>query len=263
MTARLPLLLGLAAVLAGGTEVRPLIEAALAAEARLDSTRALELFLQADAAQPDNAFIQQKIARQYSDLTTEQPDLAAKKRYAQLALDHALRAAALDPGDPVNVLSLAVCHGKLAVYSDTRTKVKYSRLVKAEAERALALDPDYAWAHHILGRWHHEVASLGLTARWVVRLFYGGLPDASPEKAVRHLERAVALEPEELNHHLELGFAYAAAGRTSDAHDAWHRGLAMPDRGRHDAGAKRRAREALVASGEHEHDRPEHQRATG
>jgi tetratricopeptide (TPR) repeat protein len=143
------------------------------------------------------------------------------------------------------VLSLAVCHGKLAVYSDTRTKVRYSRLVKEEAERALALDPGYAWAHHILGRWHHEVASLGTTARWAVRLFYGGLPDASPEEAVRHLERAVALEPDELNHHLELGFAYAAAKRQPEAETAWRRGLAMPDRGRHDAVAKQRVRVAL------------------
>jgi hypothetical protein len=37
----------------------------------------------------------------------------------------------------------------------------------------------------------------------------------------------------------------------------------MPERGRHDAPAKHRARQALAALGEHEHDRGEHQRATG
>lgn len=226
-------------------DVQPLLDQAREAETRLESARALELYLRADAAQPENPFILQKIARQYSDLTTEQSTAADKKRYAQTALDYALRAVALDPRNPVNVLSLAVCHGKLAVYSDTRTKVQYSRLVKEEAERALALDPNYAWAHHILGRWHHEVASLGLTARWAVRLFYGGLPDASPEAAVQHLEKAVALEPDELNHHLELGFAYAAAGRAAEARSAWQRGLAMPERGRHDTAAKRRARDVL------------------
>lgn len=246
MRLRLLLLLLLCGgTLPGAADLRALLDEALAAEARLDSGRALALFKQADAAKPDDPFILQKIARQYSDLTTEQTDLAEKKRYAETALDYALRATALAPDNPVNVLSLAVCHGKLAVYSDPRTKVRYSRLVKEEAERALALDPDYAWAHHILGRWHHEVASLGLTARWVVRLFYGGLPDASPQEAVRHLERAVALEPDELNHHLELGFAYAAAGRRAEAEAAWQRGLAMPDRGRHDTAAKQRAHEVL------------------
>ncbi len=235
--------------LAANAEVDALLRDAQAAEARLDSARALELFLQADAAKPNDAFILQKIARQYSDLTTEQPTVDEKKRYAQTALDYALRAVAREPQNPVNVLSLAVCHGKLAVYSDTRTKVRYSRLVKEEAERALTLDPNYAWAHHILGRWHHEVSALGPAARWAVRLFYGGLPDASPEAAVRHLERAVALEPDELNHHLELGFAYAAAKRPREAESAWRRGLAMPDRGRHDAVAKQRVRAAFPASG--------------
>ncbi len=223
-----------------------LLAQAQAAETRLDSRSALELYRQADAAQPGDSFILQKIARQYSDLVLEQPTDAERKRYAQTALEYAQRAVALNPRDPVNVLSLAVSHGKLAVYSDTKAKLQYSRLVKEEAERALTLDPNYAWAHHVLGRWHYEVASLGAASRWVVRLLYGGLPGASHAEAVAHLRRAVALEPDELNHHLELGFALAAAGEKAPARQVWERGLAMPERGKHDAAAKQRAREALA-----------------
>ena len=234
-----------AGLLHGATPDSPLVQAALAAEARLESARALELFLEAERELPHNAFILQKIAQQYSDLVVDQATAEEKKRFAQTALDYALRAVALAPDNPVNVLSLAICHGKLALYSDTRTKVKYSRLVREEAERSLALDPDYAWAHHVLGRWHHEVAALSGTARLIVRLFYGGLPSASVERAIEHLDRAVALEPQELNHHLELGFALAAAGRAADARAAWERGLAMPSRAKHDESSKQRARAAL------------------
>ncbi len=218
---------------------------ALDAEARLDSAQALRLFLQLHDARPDDPFLLQKIARQYSDLVVDQTDAAEKKRHARLALDYAERAAARRPDDPVNLLSVAISRGKLALYSDTRTKVQYSRDVKDYAERALALAPDYAWAHHVLGRWHHEVAALGMTARLVVRLFYGGLPPASNEAAISHLERAVALEPGELTHHIELGFALAAAGRTTEARAAWERGLALPSRAKHDEAAKHRARVAL------------------
>lgn len=225
-----------------------LVREAQAAEARLDPARALELLLQADRAQPNDALILQKIARQYSDLVVDQPDVEAKKRYALTALDYARRAVALNPADPVNVLSLAICHGKLAVYSGTQDKIRYSRLVKEEAERALALDPNYAWAHHVLGRWHYEVAGLGATSRFFVRLFYGGLPAASADEAVRQLTRATELEPGELNHWLELGFALRAAGRTEAARAAWIHGLAMPDRSKHDPAAKQRARAALAAS---------------
>ncbi|MBA4137420.1 MAG: hypothetical protein C0518_08915 [Opitutus sp.] len=221
-------------------------EEALAAEARLDSARALELFLQMHRAQPDDAFILQKIAQQYSDLVVDQPDLESKKRYARMALEWAERAVQADPTSAINVLSLAVCHGKLATLSDTRSKVRYSRLVREEAERALQLDPNYAWAHHVLGRWHREVAELGSTARFFVRMFYGGLPDASVTEAVTHLERAVALEADNLNHVLELGFASAAAGQPDRARTVWTRGLAMPVRGKHDEAAKQRARDALA-----------------
>jgi tetratricopeptide (TPR) repeat protein len=238
-------LLGLAAMLRAA-DAGDLVREALVAEARLDSRTALQLFLQADAARPNDAFILQKIARQYSDLVIEQPDAEAKKRYAQTALDYAQRAVVLKPDDPVNILSLAVCHGKLAVYSDTKTKIRYSRLVKDDAERALALDPNYAWAHHLLGRWHYEVAELGATSRFFVRLLYGGLPPASLDEGIRHLRRATELEPDELNHWLELGFAHAAAGQPDAARAEWTRGLAMPSRSKHDEPAKQRARAALA-----------------
>jgi tetratricopeptide (TPR) repeat protein len=249
MFPRCILLLILAATAAG--EPAPLVREALAAEARLDARRALELLLQADAAQPNDAFILQKIARQYSDLVDDQAGLEDKRRYAATALDFSQRATALKPADPVNVLSVAISHGKLALYSDTRTKVRYSRLVREEAERALALDPDYAWAHHVLGRWHHEVAALGATSKFFVRLFYGGLPAASSVEGIRHLQRATELEPGELTHWLELGFACAAAGRPDEARRHWAHGLALPSRSKPDEPAKRRAREALTKLDQH------------
>ncbi len=237
----LGLVAGLRAAPAGA-----LVQAALAAEARVDCPAALRLFLEADATQPNDAFILQKISRQYSDLVDDQAGAEEKKRYAQTALDYAQRAVALKPADPVNVLSVAICRGKLALYGDTRTKVEYSRLVLEDTERALALDPNYAWAHHVLGRWHCEVASLGATSKFFVRLFYGGLPAASYDEGVRQLRRATELEPGELNHWLELGFACAAAGRPDEARRHWAHGLAMPSRSKPDEPAKRRAREALA-----------------
>ncbi len=250
MLLRFILLLALAAT-TRASGATALVQEALAAEAGRDAAKALTLFRQADAARPDDAFILQKIARQYSDLVEDQPDVAAKKRFAQTALEYAQRAVALQPANAVNVLSLAVCHGKLALYSDNRTKVEYSRLVREEAERALALDPDYAWAHHVLGRWHYEVASLGVASKFFVGFIYGGLPAASVAEGLRHLQRATELEPDELNHWLELGFACAAAGQPDRARAHWQRGLALPSRHTPDEPAKRRAREALARLDQH------------
>lgn len=240
--------LGLGLLTATGAEPEAadtLVERALAAEARLESASALDLFLKAEAQRPGDGFLLQKIARQYSDLIEDQADRDERRRLAQLALEYSERAVAARPDDPVNLLSVAISRGKLALYSDVRAKVRYSRDVKDYAGRALALAPDYAWAHHVLGRWHVEVAKLGMTARVVVSLFYGGLPPATFSEAVAHLERAVQLEPEEPAHHVELGFAYAAMDRMAEARAAWERGLSLPARAKHDPPAQRRAREAL------------------
>ena len=126
--------LSVAAQRAADGEVAALVRDALAAESRYDAKTALELFLKADAARPNDALVLQKIARQYSDLDFVAADAAEKKRLCTLALDYSKRAVVLEPKNAVNLLSLAICYGKLGTLSDTRTKLEYSRLVKQYAE---------------------------------------------------------------------------------------------------------------------------------
>lgn len=223
----------------------PLVRNALAAEARFHSAEALRLFLRAEAAHPNSAFLLQKISRQYSDLTLDTPDPATRRQLCTTALAYAGKAVALDPNNAVNVLSVAICYGKLALDADTRTKVEYSRLVRRYAEQALALDPGYDYAHHVLGRWHYEVASLGATKRFLVRLIYGGLPDASTAEAVRHLRRAVELAPERVDHRVELGFALLADSQAAAARQVFADALARRPQDPYDTEAQRRARRAL------------------
>lgn len=240
----------LAALFAAAARATPSVDEtvreALAAESRLETRRALELFRAASEARPADAFLLQKIARQYSDLAVELTDAAERKAVLEQALDYSQRAAALDPNHAESLLSVAISRGQLAGFGDIREKVRTSRLVREDAERALVLNPRYAWAHHVLGRWHLEVTELGATARLFLKVFYGGLPPASVAAAVKHLEQAVALEPDQLAHHLELGLAYVAAGQPARARSAFETGLAMPSREKHHDLAKARGRAALA-----------------
>lgn len=223
-----------------------LIKDALAAEARFDSKSALELFLKADAARPNDPVILQKIARQYSDSTFDLTDAAEQKRYCFEALAYAKRSVELAPKDPVNVLSLAICYAKIGLYSDTRTKIANSRLVKDYTEQSLALDPNYSYAHHVLGQWHYEVASLGVATRFIVKLVYGGLPAASTTEGVKHLRRAVELMPQLPAHRVELGLALLADGQRDAAKRELEHALTMPKREKYDEESWRRARAALA-----------------
>lgn len=242
------LLIGTLAVSgADGTSSDELVKRGLEAESRMDPKAALELFERANALRPNDPFILQRISRQFSDSTvlTASPD--EKRRLAEKALAYSQIAYEQAPKDPVNVLSLAICYGKLGLYGGAEEKVKNARMIKKYAEEALALDPNYDWAHHVLGRWHHEVAELGGTKRFLVKLFYGGLPTASFAESVKHLQRAVELAPDTVGHRIELGFAFRAAGRLDEARAELERGLELPAREIHDEPAKRRAREALAA----------------
>ena len=226
-------------------DVATLLADASAAETRFDSKSALELYLAADVAQPNDPFILQKIARQYSDSTLDTADLVEQKKLCDLALSHAKRAHALAPKNAVNVLSLAICYSKIGFYADNKTKIANSRLVKDYAVAALALDPDYSYAHHVLGQWHYEVASINATTRFLVRLIYGGLPAASTADGVQHLRRAVALDPQTPSHHAELGFALRSDGQAGAAQQNFARALELPPRAKHDLESQARARAAL------------------
>lgn len=243
--ASLLLLLSLGTAALFGADADALFKAAAAAEARLDAKTALELYLKADAARPNDSVILQKIARQYSDLTFDLADPGEQRRVCDKALDYAKRAYALAPKNADNALSLAICYAKIGFYSDTRTKIENSRLVKDYAEQALALDPrdDFAW--HVLGQWNYEVASIGAAKRFLVKLIYGGLPAASTAESVKLLRRAVELAPDIPSHHAELGLALIADGQRDAGARELRKAVAMPRKIKYDDEARRRAREAL------------------
>lgn len=241
----LPLFFALAGSLAAADADQVLKEAS-AAEARLDTRTALVLYRRADALRPNDAAILQKISKQYSDATSDTPNVTEKRNLCTAALTYAQRAVALQPHNAVNVLSLAICYGKLATLSDTRTKLEYSRLVKQYAEQALALNPDYDYAHHVLGRWNYEVATLSFGTRFLVRLIYGGLPPASTAEAVRQLRRATELSPTLPAHRVELGLALLADGQRDAARQTFEQALAMPRQEKYDDEAFARARAALA-----------------
>jgi Flp pilus assembly protein TadD len=240
-----PLFLALTASLAAA-EAEQVLQSALAAEARFDTRTALVLFRQADALRPNDAMILQKISKQYSDATSDTTNPIERKRLSAEALTYAQRAVALEPHNAVNVLSVAICYGKLATFADTRTKLEYSRYVKQYAEQALTLSPDYDYAHHVLGRWNYEVATLGFGTRFLVKIIYGGLPDASTAEAVRQLRRAAELAPEKPAHRVELGLALLADGQRDAARQTLEQALAMPKREKYDEESFARARAALA-----------------
>jgi tetratricopeptide (TPR) repeat protein len=233
----------------GSTRFDALIRRGEAAEARFDPDGALRFFLQAYAQRPDDPGTMLKIAKQYSDSTLALSDPDESRRRIEKALEFSQLALRLEPRSPVALLSAAICFGKLGRYGGARERIEDARLVKEYADRALAEDPNYAYAHHVLGQWEYEVAALGRTRRLLVSLVFGGLPEASTGEGVRQLELAVELEPGAASHRLALGFAYLANGEHGKARRAFEEVIAMPLREIYDADCRAQAERAIAGLG--------------
>jgi tetratricopeptide (TPR) repeat protein len=177
-----------------------------------ETQAAIKAFLDADELAPNNAEILVRLAKQYCDCM-HGVTKAEAKNFAGKALDCSLKAVKADPQNPKAHVCAAVCYAKNFPYLDNQTRVDYSRQIKAEAEKAIMLDPTFDLAYHMLGRWHFEVSNMNIFVKGLVRIAYGGLPKASREMAIQNFKKAVALLPNRIINHLQLARCYHTTGR--------------------------------------------------
>jgi tetratricopeptide (TPR) repeat protein len=195
---------------------------------------------------PNDAEVLRRIAKQYAQMISDTPDRKEKIRLGRTSLEYAQRAVTADPNNSDARLSLAICYGRVAFFEPPKTRIEYSKKIEAEAREATRLNPrnDYAW--HVLGRWNHELASFNFALKALVEAIYGRFPDASFEQAAEYFEKAIAVGPPRVVHHVELGRTYAALGRKEDARAQLQKGLSLPSREKDDDETKARARKALA-----------------
>ena len=117
--------------------------------------------------------------------------------------------------------ALSMVLGRLSRTKGSKERVRYAKIIFDEATRAVAIDPDYDNAHHVLGAWHAEVKRLSAIQRFFAKALFGGgfMSVANWDDAVRHLERAVAIAPTHIYHRLELAEVYTDLGRYSKARE--------------------------------------------
>ncbi len=176
---------------------------------------------------PNAAELHWRRSRLRVELGLRARDKERQRALYRLGLEDARAAIAADPRNSRAYVAAAIAAGRLALVSGPRTKVELARQIRAYIDRALALDPNDDIAYHLRGRWHYEVATLSFFERTLVRLIYGGLPDASLEQAAEDFRRALALR-ERVVHYLELGRTLLRLGDREGAVHELERALALP-----------------------------------
>ncbi|MFZ4766205.1 MAG: hypothetical protein ACOYMN_14745 [Roseimicrobium sp.] len=211
-----------------------------------DASEALKDYLNAEKIAPANVPLLMRIARQYRHLMSDANTSEMKLKLGHLSLSYALRAAALAPSDSEAQLSPAITYGKMLSYQTSKQQRDEASLIKTAADKALKLDPlnDNAW--HVLGRWHQGLASVGMLKRTIGSVIYGSLPSSTYAEAIRCFDKAIAINPNRLRHHIELGKTYALMGNSVAARRYLEKGIGMPNTEKDDPELKARGREALA-----------------
>jgi tetratricopeptide (TPR) repeat protein len=169
------------------------------------------------------------------DLGDLSPDSLKQTRrdslYA-LAELYAGRAVKSDSMDADGHFALAAATGKVSLTLGQDARIRRAGIIRREAMRAIALNPRHDGAYHIMGRWNAEIMRISGISRFVARNFLGAgvFKQASWKNAIANMEKAVALDPRRIQHHLELARIYADRKRGADAGAQLHLVESLPAR---------------------------------
>jgi tetratricopeptide (TPR) repeat protein len=192
------------------------------AAAALNATGALTEYKAAIAADANSEEALWKASRTLVDLGEYEPDKDKQKDLYAEAKDDATKAVALKPTDPEAHFSVARAVGRVALSVGKKERVRFAKDVRTEAMETLRLDSVHAGANHVMGRWNAEIMRLSGFSRFMAKNFLGGdvFGTASWAEAVRYMERAVALDPNRITHHLDLAEVYRDRNKPGDIEKA-------------------------------------------
>ncbi|MFI5311906.1 MAG: hypothetical protein ACHQQ3_11770 [Gemmatimonadales bacterium] len=215
------------------------------ADRKAESAR--EHFLQALSLEPKNYEALWKASRVEVDLAESLPRGAEQDSVMAAGKRHAEEAIAANPADAEGHFSLARADGRKALSVGTMDRIRFSKVVRAEALEALRYDSAHAGALHVLGMWNAEVMRVNGLARAFAKTFLGAqvFSLASWDSAQALLERAVRNDPTRIVHRLDLGAIYADRGDKGRAREQFELIERAPVREFNDPLYRRQAAERL------------------
>jgi tetratricopeptide (TPR) repeat protein len=153
-----------------------------------------------------------------------------ENRWFMKAEEYARRATEVEPDGIDGLQWLVSSKGLRAVQTNALDASRLGTEVYRSAHRILEMDSLYAGAHHSLGVLNYEVQKLTRFERLIATRILGNRAFrlTSWEDAERYLKRAVALEPDFLLYHLDLGKMYLERKQMTSARQAFQRVLELP-----------------------------------
>lgn len=143
---------------------------------------------------------------------------AEKMKYYKTAEYLAKKAIKVDEGQADAHYAYAMALGRINENASSKQKISNAKLIRTEVDRAIALNPRLAGAHHILGRWHRTIAGFSSVEKIMINSFFGGVPPGgSYDDAEKAFMTAISIEPKYMSHQFELAQTYYDMGKKVEA----------------------------------------------
>jgi len=184
-------------------------------EKKWDHAGSAAAYLQALEINPASYEAAWKAGDQTTETAKKLPakDKAGKEAAFEKARQLCVNAIAIDRKGYEAHFRLSVALGRLALFRGGKEKINLAKKVKAEADTAVALNPNADLAWHVVGRWNQDLANLSWALRAVAKIIFGGIPPASNDDAVAAFQKAISIDPNHIEHHLELARTYKLMGK--------------------------------------------------
>ena len=153
-----------------------------------------------------------RMARSIFLKAQNEKDKKKKMQYYSRGLRLAEKALRLDASNGYANFWYAAYIGRIGELEGNRQAILNSYEVEKYALIAIALEPNYDSAHHMMGRWHYELANLNNIEKKIAAMVYGKLPEGSYSEAISFFKNAIQIKPNEIRHHFWLAKTYYAIG---------------------------------------------------
>ena len=167
--------------------------------------------------QPTNQYALNKCSELCSRIGKRQTNPKLIEDYFSAAKAYAGIALKINPANSESNCVMAIALGRTSLNRSGKEKINSAKEIKKYVDAALKNDPKNFKAWHVLGRWNYEVSNLNMFERSAVRIFYGGLPDASLSESIRAFEKSQSITDGFILNYYEMAKAYKRADQTAKA----------------------------------------------
>src|ERR1035437_3008351 len=166
---------------------------------QFNNEKALEVFKNAEKADPNNFEILWRISRTLVEIAEKMPENTGQQKDEQVAiyqkgLEYADKAVNKEPDNSIGYLRRAIANGRIALFKGLFSAAGVVNSVRADAEKAIQLNNGGNFiqgvAHYVLARTHAKTSEKWKPARSIL-----GLGWADNDIALEEYKKAIALYP--------------------------------------------------------------------